>query len=143
MGNHRTSVSAVLAGAIAGVVVLGVIGRVVMAGVALVTGSPLNISMRGLLEVLFVGVLVGAIGGFLLLPVRSVVRGGQMARGAVLGALLFLGSFLFSLLWRMCLSSSQTVLPLTLVVVGVLFVIYGIAVEVLMTRLERDSRTAQ
>jgi hypothetical protein len=130
---------AVLAGAVAGAVVLGAIGRIAVAGVALIIEGPVNISARGVLEVVVVGVLVGAIGGILLLPVRSLVRGGRVIRGLVLGAVLFIASFLLSLLrgWT-SLSFSRNPLPLTLVTVAAVYVIFAITADALLSWFERS-----
>ena len=75
MGYYREMPSALVAGAVTGALILGIAGRGATAVVSLLSGSPLNLSLRGVSEVVIVGTLVGAIGGVLLLVLKSVFRG--------------------------------------------------------------------
>ena len=50
MSFYRQVSLALLAGAVAGALVLGIAGRAATAGVAFVTGNALNLSLRGVLE---------------------------------------------------------------------------------------------
>ncbi len=63
MSYYREAPLALIAGAVTGALVLGIAGRGATSGLTLVTGNALNLSLRGMLEVVIVGTLVGAIGG--------------------------------------------------------------------------------
>jgi len=124
-----------LAGAVSGALILGLVARVATAGVALLAGLPANLSFRGMLESSVVGALLGVAGGFLL-PVigRALGRGGPL-RGVVTGVVLFFCALLVA--WargriQLDLSGPQ---PITLIVVFVAFLIYGIAADALLARL--------
>lgn len=137
MSYYREMPSALIAGAVAGALVLGIAGRGATAGVALVTGNALNLSLRGVLEVVIAGALVGAIGGVLLLVLKSVCGGARQARGAIVGVVLFACSVLVS--WvsgKIALSVDSTQL-LTLIVVAIMFIVYGVCADALMARFQR------
>jgi len=137
MSYYREMPSALIAGAVAGALVLGIAGRGATAGVALVTGNALNLSLRGVLEVVIAGALVGAIGGVLLLVLKSVCSGARLARGAIVGVVLFACSVLVS--WvsgKIALSVDSTQL-LTLIVVAIMFIVYGVCADALLARFQR------
>lgn len=128
---------AVLAGAVAGVLILGLGGRIAMALIAIGSGTDLNLSLRGIFEVLPVGILIGTVGGLLLVPVRIVFPTHRLTRGIIIGALLFSGSLLISWSAGGLKLDFHSVLPLTLAVVAIIFMLYGVAIDALLTRFER------
>jgi len=127
----------ILAGAVAGVLILGLGGRIGMALIAIGSGTDLNLSLRGILEVLFVGILIGTVGGLLLVPVRIVFPTNRLTRGIIIGVLLLSGSLLMSWFTGGLKLDLHSVLPLTLVVVSIIFIFYGVVIDALLTRFER------
>ena len=140
MSYYREIPSALIAGAVTGALVLGIAGRGATAGIALVTGNALNLSLRGVLEVLIVGTLVGAIGGVLLLVLKSVCGAARLARGAIVGVVLFSCSALVS--WvngKIAFSVAPTQL-FTLIVMVIMFIVYGVCADALLARFEDGGR---
>ena len=132
---YRKVLLALVSGAVTGVLVLGIAGRVSMAAVALVTGYSLNLSLRGLLEVAVTGTVVGAVGGILLLVPRRMRRTVDLARGMLVGATLFVCSLLVS--WvsgRIDFGVHASLLTLSMV--ASVFVVYGVGADALLTRFE-------
>jgi hypothetical protein len=123
-----------IVGAALGALILGVVGRAAMAGVALVTGSELNLSLKGLLEVVIAGTILGAVGGLLFVPVRRLARTNRLARSVILGSVLFACSLAVSLSTDGMALGPE--LPITLVVVAAVFLGYGLVLEGLLTRME-------
>jgi len=137
VGYYREMPSALVAGAVTGALILGIAGRGATAVVSLLSGSPLNLSLRGVSEVVIVGTLVGAIGGVLLLVLKSVFRGAGPARGAMVGVVLFACSALVS--WvkgKVAFSVAPTQL-FTLIVAVTIFIVYGVCLDALMARIRR------
>jgi hypothetical protein len=138
MGNDSNA-KVVIAGAIVGGSVLGIGGRLATAGVALLIGDPPNLSLAGVLEVILIGTAVGAIGGLMLVPLER--SGGNPAwrRGVLLGATLFAGCWLASWVSGRLAGTFDPVTPLTLGVVLIVFLIYGVVVAALASRTERNA----
>jgi len=135
VGAQASPLSALGAGAITGALVLGLVGRAATAALALVTGNPMNLSLTGLLEVVLAGALLGLLGGLLLLAFR---RGRQtgLVRGVLVGLTLFLASVLASwLAGRVDLGVTTSLL--TVSVVAVVYVGWGLSADTLLTRFER------
>lgn len=137
MKHYHEVLLALLAGAVSGTLILGIVGRAATAGVSLVTGNSLNLSLRGVLEVMIVGAVVGAIGGLLLLTLRSVCRGNKLALGIIVGLLLFVCSTLLVLVSGMLAFDKSFVQFFTLGVVAAVFVIYGVWAAALLTQFNR------
>jgi len=125
---------AVFLGAVVGCVVLGLVGRGVTAGLALSMGREANLSLNGLVESAIVGAVFGAVGGLLLLPVRKLVPAAGAGRGLLLGLLLFLGSLLLTRLLGRAAFDSSTTQALTLGVVAVVYIAYGVVLDGLFSR---------
>ena len=135
MSYYRETRFVLLAGA-TGALILGIVGRMSMAGVALFTGNTLHISMRGVLEVVIVGALVGAAGGILLLVLRRVYGVAGLVRGIIVGIVMFACSVLVYLLnGKSDYGLSHTQL-LTVIVAAIIFMVYGICVDALLKPLE-------
>ncbi len=137
MNESPSTSSALFAGAIAGALILGLAGRLVLAGVALASGNPTNLSFRGLVMVTLVGAVVGAIGGILVLVLRRSYRGSGPGRGLAAGAIMFLGSILVALVTGK-LPGISPIQALTLAVVAAIFLVYGVSADALLSRVERD-----
>ncbi|MBU1699140.1 MAG: hypothetical protein KJ970_07775 [Candidatus Eisenbacteria bacterium] len=125
-------------GAAMGALIIGLLGRVVMVVVALAAAHNPNLSLNGILLVLLLGTFLGAIGGLVLLLTRSIFHLTGMAGGAVIGVLLFVLTCLITLL-RGGLDTSRG--PLLLVTLGsalLIFILYGVALNGMVTRLEKS-----
>lgn len=141
MRNARTIRNAMLAGGIAGTLILGVVGRLVMAGVALVAGRDLNLSFRGLIEVIIIGAVWGGLGGLVLVVIRSLVAPTRRAHTLTLAAVLFGASFLaFCVRGRILL---DPVLLLTLAAAVALFILYSLTTDALLTCFERHAKDSE
>ena len=141
MKYYREALLPLLAGAISGALVLGIAGRAAMAGVALINGNSLNLSLRGVLEVVIVGTLVGAVGGGLLLTLRGVCRSYGLASGVIVGIILFVGStFLVVVVSGRITFDMSFIQFLTLSVVFTIFMIYGVCASALLRRFRRNWR---
>ena len=139
MSFYREITIALISGAAAGAVVLGIVGRMATAGVAYITGNTTNLSLSGVLEILIVGTLAGTLGGLLLLIVKRRCGAGRFGRGAITGISLFASSLLLS--WakeKIELSTNSTQL-FSLIVVVIIFIAYGVCADALLARLEKDN----
>lgn len=138
--NYREVPLALLAGTVSGALVLGITGRVATAGIALITGNALHLSLRGGLEVVIVATLVGAVGGVLLLVLRSVRGNSKLARGITVGAILFVCSSLVAWVSGKIAFGLSSIQLFTLCVVAIMFMVYGVCADALLTRFESRSR---
>lgn len=117
---------AMLIGAFSGIFILGVVGRAATAGIALVTGNSINLSLRGALEIIAIGAFIGALGGILILVFRNVCRNNGLASGIIVGLTLFICSTLFVLVNGKFAFNMSFMQVLTISLVAVVFMIYGI-----------------
>jgi len=140
MRYYREVPLALFIGAVTGALVLGIIGRAATAGVGLITGNALNLSLKGGLEAVIVGTLVGAVGGFLLLLLRSVQGGSELARGITVGAILFVCSYLVAWISGKITFSLSSIKLFTIGVVAIMFIVYGVFADALLTRFESRGR---
>lgn len=138
---HCRAERALLAGAVSGVIVLGVVGRAVMAVLALVKGSPTNLSLRGALEVVAIGGLVGAVGGFLLLLAKRILPASRLVQTTLVALALLVGSLTVALAGGRISPDAHTALPITLLLAAVVFGVYGYVADALLGRQERHNRT--
>lgn len=146
MTRWRSAVRTVLAGGVAGFVVLGVGGRAAMAALPLLGGTRPRFSWGGSLEVVLLGSIYGACGGVLLALLRR-TRFVTLA-----GAPLILGLFMFVSAWASSGVGRATAVttPVPESVVWVLaamsFLGYGVLASALATRWSAtdagDSRAA-
>jgi hypothetical protein len=137
----RKLLLALLAGAVTGALVLGITGRAATAGVAIITGNTLNLSLWGWFEAVIVGTLVGAFGGVLLLMLRSVQVDSELARGITAGAILFLCFSLVTWFKGKVAFGLSSIQLFTLGVVAIIFIVYGVCTDALLTRFESRGRT--
>jgi hypothetical protein len=133
----RTSLGlAIAAGAASGVMVLGVVGRLAMAGLAVALDSPTNLSVRGILEVMVLGGLLGAVGGLLLLAGRRILPARPLVRSVLVALALAVGTFVVALAGGRISLAVYTVLPFTLSVVVVVFLLYALVANGLLRYLQ-------
>jgi len=130
------ALAALVAGAVSGALVLGLAGRMAMAGVALIVGTVTNLSLEGLLEVTAMGALAGSVGGLLLLVLKKRGRVARAARGPIAGATLFVSSLLVSWMTGKIDFGHPGPLLMTLFVAAAFFLLYGISADAILSRLE-------
>ena len=140
MKYYREILLALLAGAVSGALVLGIVGRAATAGVALVIGNSLNLSLKGILEVVIVGMFVGAVGGVLLLMLKNVFRGNGLALGIIVGLIMFVCSTIFVIISGRVTFDMSFIQFFVFGVLTFIFVIYGILLSALFTRFNRNWR---
>lgn len=85
-----------------------------------------------------VGALAGAVGGIVLLVLRGMNRGSELARGIIVGAILFVSSCLLAWISGKIAFGVSSIQLLTLGVVAIIFLVYGVCAAVLLTRFERS-----
>ena len=127
---------AVGAGAASGVMVLGIAGRLAMAGLAVVLGSPTNLSVPGMAEVMVLGGLVGAVGGLLVLAARNVLPARRLAQSVLVALVLMVGTFVIALAGGRISHGVHTALPLTLSAVVIVFLAYAGVANALLRYLQ-------
>ena len=140
MKYYREILLALLAGAVSGALVLGIVGRAATAGVALVIGNSLNLSLKGILEVVIVGMFVGAVGGVLLLMLKNVFRGNGLALGIIVGLIMFVCSTIFVIISGRVTFDMSFIQFFVFGVLTFIFVIYGILSSALFTWFNRNWR---
>jgi len=131
---------AICAGAVAGGIVLGLLGRAATAAVAAGMGRPIHLSARGLLEVAALGVIVGAIGGALLPMLRHRRHLPGPVPGFIVGTAVFVGSVFVAWLSRRIELTATGPLPMTLAAVSVVCLSYGVVASALLARFEHGGR---
>jgi hypothetical protein len=127
----RTAPLALAAGALAGALVLGVGGRLLMAIVALLAGGQPSFSLGGSLEVLVVGTGYGVVGGLLLPLLPRTAGAGRWPAPALLGVLLFAVAWLTSSVGR---GAATGRLPLIVLLALPAFVLWGFLATALYAR---------
>lgn len=122
------------AGALSGVAVLGILGRAVMRIVALRVGAEPGFSVGGTLEVLATGLLLGAASGPLYALSRRFLPGPADLRGLAFGGALFSLLLLFPPpAARSAVRGLEELLPFLVMMFGILFLVYGVALERLLS----------
>lgn len=130
MRARRPILAAVVTGAIAGAVVLGLAGRAAMAAIAVTIGSPANLSLLGVVEVVAVGAILGAAGGLLALLARKLLPGTRAGRVVLVAAILFGFSLARG---RVDWSAGEFLVP-TLAAAALIFLVYAAAEDLLLGR---------
>lgn len=136
--NHLTLIS-ILSGAAAGVIVIGLIGRLAMAIVSLLTGSSANLSLSGVAEALVLGAVFGVVGGLLNVRLSRNESSGKVAQGVALGAILFalsIGISMTSTKMRIDFAGKQF---FTLATAFGIYVVYGICVVTFVEKIKLKS----
>lgn len=136
MKKQSEMVLSIVAGAISGALLLGLVGRFVSAGVALITGSPLNLSWKGLWGVMVIGLVVGAVGGALYFLFLAFLKGSKLIMGVVSGLIMYAGFTAFAIIsGKMILEVSLKNQLFLLVLVLVIFLLYGLVLSRLLALL--------
>jgi len=120
---------------LAGGLVLGLGGRIIMRILAIVAQTGAGFSVGGTIEVLLTGVFIGVPAALVFVFVRKHIPLPGLQRGVLFGVVLFLLLVLVPPPAARSASSGLTeVAPYTLGLFGVLFVVYGIVVEMVVGR---------
>ncbi|MDH3628720.1 MAG: hypothetical protein OES25_13825 [Acidobacteriota bacterium] len=135
MKQANTYLEAVFVGGIAGIVVLGLVGRIATAVVAQAMGQPTNFTLSGLLEVTVVGAVVGALGGALFLFLRERLTFPGLMPAIVVGAVVFAASIFVPWLSGRMELATLGASPATLVVAALVCLGYGVTVHGILARL--------
>jgi hypothetical protein len=129
MTRTRTWVRTLFAGMAAGALVLGVGGRLAMAGLAIATRQRPRFSLGGSLEVVMLGTLLGVLGGLLLIPMRARWATHDWLRGALLGAALCGMAWLSSPVGRQTAQGAPLGVAVVVALSLVLFILYGVIAD--------------
>ena len=129
MTRWREIVADLAIGGIAGVVVLGIGGRIAMRVIARAAGLTPGFSLGGSSEVLFAGAWRGVVGGLFFATLRRFGPENRFARVLLLGGLLFAFSLATLPASLRSLATELDVVPLALALFGGLFGLYGATVE--------------
>ena len=116
-------------GAVIGALVLGLFGRACMAGVAALGGHDHNLTFRGVMQVIRLGAVAGAIGGLLLLIVRRLLPIRAPLPGILVGGILFAASIVFAQALGRAPHGPETRSLLTFAVAGICYLLYGAALD--------------
>jgi len=123
-----------LSGAVSGALILGITGRTVIAIFSLITENSLNLSLRGILQAIFLGIIIGSIGGMLLFIVKNLFRINRFNSAILTGFILFIVSlFLAVVNGKFVLDISYTQF-FTLIIVVMMFLLYGVFTAGLLHR---------
>jgi len=126
---------ALLAGAVAGLLVLGIAGRLATVVVALVAGTAANLSWRGMLDATVAGVVIGSIGGLLLALLGWLRGSADRTGGLIVGVVMFGVTFLF-LLGGGRADFGRPLPLITYSVVAIAYLAYGVIASALLRRFE-------
>lgn len=139
MKNYNEMFLAILAGAVSGAFVLGFVGRIVTAGVGLITSNPLNLSLAGLLEVVVVGLIVGTIGGVFFFIIKNVFcEGNKLTMGIIVGLIMNVCFAIFMIIKGGITMEKSLIFLFALSIV--IFLIYGILLSKFFTWLNQHWR---
>lgn len=130
-----------LAGAISGIVVLGVLFRLITIAIAILSNDGINISFRNILEVLVVGCVIGVIGGILLVLLMKIFKSGGWKLIILGSASLYILTLVMSLALNpswLDLTGSQPALLLT---AAIIFLLYGGFMMKVYRQLNKKRRT--
>jgi hypothetical protein len=131
MSPLRVVLLALAAGALAGALVLGVGGRLLMAALVILAGGRPSFTAGGSLTVVAVGTGYGAVGGLLVLLLLRRRTGARPLAGALLGLLLLGVAWVTSPIGRRAAAGR---LPLVLGLAVPAFVVWGLLATALLAR---------
>jgi hypothetical protein len=117
-----------LSGAVAGVVILGLVGKIAMVIVSLLMGSNTNLSLSGIYEAIIIGTVFGIIGGLIQIPVGRIKEFSMFVQGIVIGLILFALSILLSTLFTRMKFDFSVAQLLTFAAIFGIYVFYGVSV---------------
>jgi len=125
---------ALVSGAISGALILGIAGRTVIALLSLYTGSSINLSLGGILQNIFLGIIIGSIGGILLFIVKNLFQINRFNSAILTGLILFVGSLIFAVVSDKFVFDGSIIQLFALIVVVMMFLLYGVFAAALLKR---------
>lgn len=138
----KEALLSLLAGTLAGLLVLGIGGRLLMATLVLLMGGRPGFTAGGSLKVVLVGTAYGALGGLLLLPLRRLMGGRRLLSSPLLGLVLLVVGWLTSPVGRAAGSGPGRRVVIVVALAVLAFTAYGVATDALLGRwLARQSRS--
>ena len=122
----------VFSGAVAGVVVLGLVGHFAMIIVSFLFGSDKNFSATGFFHILVLGLVVGICGGIINFVIAKFWNFNKFIHSFSVGVILFSLSLLFAVFFvkmKLVLTNTQII---TLSIVFIIYLVYGYTVDFLI-----------
>jgi hypothetical protein len=130
----RTILAGLLGGMISGTLVLGIGGRILMRGIAIMAGGSGNFSWGGSLEVVFLGSLIGLISGaFMGLSLQFAMRN-KLIWGLLQGFLAYLMVLVLPIGGKAAAKGFPDLQVTIHLIFGGLFLLYGILAALIMLR---------
>jgi hypothetical protein len=126
--------------AIAGGFVLGIGGRIIMTLIAISEGSVESPTLGGSIEVLLTGIIIGVPARLVFSGLRKYLPFKGLWRGALWGAVLFMILVVFVPEPASSAISGigSHIIPLTIGLFGLLFIVYGLVMEAVIRRWGSD-----
>ena len=135
----RNVLAGLLGGLISGILVLGIVGRLLMRGIAILAGGSGNFSWEGSLEVVLLGTLIGLVSGaFMGLSLPFAMRN-KLIWGLLQGFLAYLMVLVLPINGKGAAQGFPQFQVTIHIVFGGLFLIYGLAAALVLLNF-RDRR---
>jgi len=132
MKPHNNIFLTVVAGAISGILVLGIFGRIVTTCIEFTMRNKIHYSLPGLFEIVLVGLIVGAIGGFVYFIIKYLYQIRNLTIGLFVGLIMFLCSTIYMVLTdRVAFGIGPTYLLLAMAII--VFILYGIFIPTVIS----------
>ena len=130
----KTIFAGILGGLLSGTIVLGVGGRLIMRGIAIMAGGSGNFSWGGSMEVVFLGTLIGLCSGaFMGISLPFAMRN-KFIWGALQGFLAYLIVLVLPIGGKGAARGFPDLQVTIHILFGGLFLLYGILTAILITR---------
>lgn len=134
----KKTVLGLLCGLVVGAVVLGVGGRIVMSGIALMGHVTPQWSLGGTVDVIAFGAIVGVVSGLVYVAAGAYLPGPHLAKGLFAGLLLFgVMALIRPPSARSAMAGFTTLTTPILLMFGVICLIFGVALVVAVDVLNR------
>jgi hypothetical protein len=138
MKDQTGSIKIVLIGTLVGAIVLGLAGRFVMAGLAILFSVNTNLTLSGILFATLLGAVIGFAGGWIKLFFHKRGKSQILQNGVFIGIVLFFMSLVFSMVQTLFTGIKGMGLA-TMTAVLFLFLIYGFLFDFLLARTDSTS----
>lgn len=135
MGASKQIAAGAFCGIIAGALILGCGGRLIMTLIAVIAGLAPGYTAGGTLEVIAFGAITGALAGAIYPLASRFLPQLVIVRGSFYGLLVYLAVIIAPGEAKMAALSLPDLLPLTLLLFALLFAGFGIALSSLLFRL--------
>ena len=140
MNRLRIIISSILSGAIAGAIILGLMGRFALSIVSLSMGKSTNLSLSGMSEALIAGAIIGVVGGLFHTQTSKMKYFSNSIRNIILGTTLFAISVFVSVLFmnlRVDFSVDQI---FTFITIICMYIVYGFSLDIMINRMKQTNR---